>query len=79
MRIETIWAYITENELGDEGLCGFQDPNTQQWLPMVAADETRLRLLKPFAHQIAVITKRKVKLVKFYNREDCEEICDKES
>ncbi len=72
--ITEVWAYISEDEKGEEGICGFQDPYTKQWVPMIASDKTRLETLRPFAHQIAVLTKRKVKLAKFYNREDCGEI-----
>jgi hypothetical protein len=73
-KIESIWAYVSEDEKGEEGICGFNDPRTNQWIPMIAADETRLKSLKPFAHQIAIVTKRKVKLVKFSIREDMGEI-----
>jgi len=72
--IESIWAYISEDENGQEGICGFLDPKTNQWLPLIAADGERLAILRPFAHQIAVFTKRKVKLVKFNAREDLGEI-----
>jgi hypothetical protein len=74
MKIASIWAYVSENEKGEEGICGFNDPRTSQWVPMIAADEERLKSLKPFAHQIAVITKKKVKLVKFQTREDVGEV-----
>lgn len=73
-KIKEIWAYVSEDEKGEEGICGFNDPRTNQWVPMIAADEERLKSLKPFAHQISVVTKRKVKLVKFHNREDVGEI-----
>jgi len=69
-KIETLWAYVSENEKDDEGICGYQDPRTQQWLPLIAADKERLQLLRPFAHQIAKVTKKKIKLVKFHSRED---------
>ena len=74
MQIMSIWAYVSENEEGVEGICGFNDPRTGQWVPMIAADEERLKSLKPFAHQIAVVTKKKVKLVKFHKREDVGEV-----
>jgi hypothetical protein len=74
MKIQSIWAYVSVNEKGEEGVCGFNDPRTNQWLPMIAADEERLKCLKPFAHQIAVVTKQKVKLVKFHTREDVEDL-----
>lgn len=69
IKINHLWAYISEDASG-EGLCGFQDPNTGNWLPMVAADEARLNNLRPFAKQIEKVTKRKVKIVKFTQRED---------
>ncbi len=69
-KIETLWAYVSENDKNEEGLCGYQDPRTGQWLPMVAGDKTHLIALRPFADQIAKLTKKKVKLVKFTTRED---------
>lgn len=74
MGLNEIWAYISEDEAGNEGLCGFQDPNTKLWVPMIAADEVRMQSLKPFAHQVAVVTNRKVKLVKFHNKEELDTI-----
>jgi hypothetical protein len=74
MKIQSIWAYVSVNENGEEGICGFNDPRTQQWLPMIAADEERLKSLKPFAHQIALVTKQQVKLVKFHTREDFDNV-----
>jgi hypothetical protein len=43
-------------------------------MPMVAADEARMKSLKPFAHQVALVTKRKVRLVKFHNKEEIDTI-----
>jgi hypothetical protein len=74
LKINEIWAYVSEDAEGNEGICGFNDPRTNQWIPMIAADVERLKSLKPFAHQISVVTKCKVKLVKFHNREDVGEI-----
>lgn len=74
MEIQSIWAYVSVNENGEEGICGFNDPRTKQWVPMIAADEERLKSLKPFAHQIAVFTKQKVKIVKFNTRETVGEV-----
>lgn len=69
-KIESLWAYVSENDVGDEGLCGYKDPRTGNWLPMVAGNHKHLQALKPFADQIAKLTKKKVKLVKFTMRED---------
>lgn len=74
MEIKSIWAYVSVDENGEEGICGFNDPRTKQWMPMIAGDEYRLKSLRPFAHQIASVTKRKVKIVRFTNREDIGEV-----
>lgn len=72
-KIEYIWAYISENENG-EGLCGWLDQNTKEWLPMIAPDEDRLKSLRPLAELIAKQTKRSIKIIKLGVREDVETI-----
>jgi hypothetical protein len=72
--INEVWAYVSKNDGGDEGICGFQDPRTKQWLPMIAGDKERLQVLRPFAHQIAKVTNKKVTLVRLSVREDLETI-----
>lgn len=74
MKLESVWAYMSEDDTGKEGICGYNDPRTNIWIPMLAADEERLKSLRPFAHQIASVTRKKVKLVKFTSREDLGEI-----
>jgi len=73
-KINEVWAYISQDDSGNEGICGFNDPRTNQWVPMICADEERLKSLRPFAHQISVVTKQKVKIVKFHTREDVGEL-----
>lgn len=72
--IDAVWAYVSKNDDNEEGICGFQDPRTKQWLPMIAGDKERLQVLRPFAHQIAKVTNKKLTLVKLSVREDLETI-----
>lgn len=70
--IEKIYCFISKDEDGDEGVCGFK--TAVGWMPMVAADRERLNLLTPIAKQIAQATKRPVELVEFSVRRSAEVI-----
>ena len=74
MKINEVWAYVSEDEKGNEGICGWLDEKTKQWLPMVCADKDRLESLRVLAIMIAKQTNKKIKIVKFSTREDVEEI-----
>jgi hypothetical protein len=74
VKLEYIWAYVSEDDKGDEGLCGWLDERTKQYLPMIAPDKERLASLRPLAEIIAKQTNKKVKVLKFSVREDVEEI-----
>lgn len=73
LHIDSLHAFITTDENGDEGLCGAYSSSHQSWIPMVAADEQRIISLIPVAKQIEKQTGRKVKLVHFTNRQDVDE------
>ena len=68
-RIEHVWAWITSDEYG-EGVCGFLDQRHNQWIPLIAADQARLKSLRQYAIEIAQTSGRTVKLVKFTVREE---------
>lgn len=75
-RIDDCWMYISEDTKG-EGVCGMMTSavtGTPIFMPLVAADEERLRALKPMAEQIAKETGKKIKLIKLSTREDIEDI-----
>lgn len=72
--IDSIYAFISEDENG-EGVCAASN-GTALIMPLIAADERRLELLKPIAQELARHTKKKIKLVKFSVREDLETIGD---
>lgn len=72
-RIETIWAYLSVDE-GGEGVCAAPLEPGMLSVPLLAADETRLEKIRPFALAIAKLTGRPVRLAKFTVREDIEVI-----
>lgn len=72
-KIKTISAYVSTDKDGTEGVIGSMAPDGQ-WLPFVCADEDRANSLKPLAKEIAKASGKKVKLVRFSQREDLEEI-----
>lgn len=70
-KIEHLWAFVSVDPTdGNEGVVTCQ--LNGMLLPMIAADEDRLRLLKPMAEGAAVWTTNPIKLVKFTVREEVE-------
>lgn len=68
-KIESLWAYISIDQAdGDEGVLGIH--TTRGWMPLVAADKTRLDDLRPFAEEITRQTGVPVQLVQFTTRID---------
>ena len=64
-RIEELYAYIAHEpgDPDDEGVTAFKLEGV--WLPMVGADEARMKSLKGQAQMIANSTGHKITLVKF--------------
>ena len=64
-RIDELYAYIAHEsgDPDDEGITAFKIEGT--WMPMVGADEARVKSLKGKAQEIANITGQKITLVKF--------------
>lgn len=71
-RIDRIWAFLSVGADNEEGVVGFLDRRTGQWMPMVAADEKRLRALQELAQYTAETSGRAVRLVRFDVRTDVE-------
>jgi hypothetical protein len=69
-RIADLHAFLAvDRSDGDEGIMAIGQPA----IPMIAADKTRLDLLRPYAEQIAKAGGFRVKLVRFTARIDVEE------
>ncbi|MHC2583640.1 hypothetical protein ACVI1J_004143 [Bradyrhizobium diazoefficiens] len=72
-RIDAVWAFISMDE-GGEGLCAGPLMGPGSLVPLIAADEVRLKLLLPWARGIAQASGKAIKLVKLSHREDIMEI-----
>ena len=71
-QIETIWAVVSHDETG-EGLCGALIDG--RWTSLTVADERLVSsALIPLARQVARMTGKSLRLVKFTTREDIKEI-----
>lgn len=72
-KIEAVHAFVAVGPDGEEGIIGMMMPDGG-WMPMIAADRTRLEQLLPAAREQAVALERqtghKVKLVRFTTREE---------
>lgn len=67
LKIKEYYAYIATDENGNEGLPAADIGGIR--CPLVGADMLRMEQLKPYAKDVAEITGRGVKLVKFSKRE----------
>lgn len=75
-KIEVMYAYIghEKGDPEDEGVTAFLFSVMSQWMPMVGADEERMRSLRSMAQKIANTSGQRIKLVKFSVRTDLETI-----
>jgi hypothetical protein len=72
-KIKTIHAFIATEDDGTEGVIGQLMPDGV-FMPFVCADAERVKLLRPFAAEIARMSNKPVKLARFSVREDLEDI-----
>ncbi len=69
-RIDALWAFVSVDEDGNEGLCAMSLPGWPGPMPLIAADEARLRSLIPMAERLAAATKTRIRLIKLTTREE---------
>lgn len=69
-RIATLWAWVTVGDHDEEGVCAMMTPSGP--MPLIGADEVRLRELRPWAEMVASVSKRPVRLVRFDARTEVE-------
>lgn len=70
-KIQNLHAIVCTEKDGTEGVMAFHDGNG--WMPMVAADEVRLKLILPLAQGMAKAHGIEFRVVKFDNRVDVTE------
>jgi hypothetical protein len=73
LRIDEIYLFVSSDETG-EGVCAGPLFGPGTVVPLIAADEARLKSLIPVARQIAKASGKKVKLLKFTTRSEIMEI-----
>ena len=66
--IEKITAFVSDAPDGDEGIIGFKSGNSI--LPMIGADQTRVREYYLMAKEISVLYGRPFKVIQFTQRTD---------
>lgn len=72
-KIKEMFAFVSEDSgPEDEGIVAMSMGEVM--MPLVGADIARAESLKPVARQIALLTRKKVKLLRFSTREDLGEI-----
>jgi hypothetical protein len=71
-RIETICAWIATEPHGGEGVCSVQAGDTH--LPMIGADGERIESLRRYAERVRRMTGYPVRLVRFTQRVEIEEL-----
>lgn len=66
LRITEIYAFISKDKEGHEGIMGFNSPNG--WMPMIGADIERVDQLVPIADKIAGMSGQKYEIRYFTQR-----------
>lgn len=74
MQITELWAIVSQNDDGVEGLCAFYSETQGGHVPMIAADRARLESLLPMAEMLVESHKRPLRLIRLHQRETVQEI-----
>lgn len=72
-RIQSLWAYLAVHADNDEGVIATLGPSGV-WIPMIGADQARLRSLEPVVREMVAQSKMPVVLAQFAQRTDLETI-----
>lgn len=74
-QIDSIWAFVSVDPRdGNEGVIAAPLMGPDSLVPLIAADEARLRDLWPWARKIAKQAQIPVRLVRFHHREVVDDI-----
>lgn len=77
-RIEKIWAFLSRDRYGNEGLCA-APMGSIPFMPLIASDEERLKQITPIAEKLAAVADMTIVLVEFTTRTELREIKGKSS
>jgi hypothetical protein len=67
LRIDQVWIFISVDATG-EGVCAAPLMGSGSLVPLIAADEARLKSLIPIARQLARDSGKQIKLIKLSQR-----------
>lgn len=74
LKIDAVWMVVSVDDDGNEGVCAAPLSNDGQLMPLIAADEDRLKSIIPIAEHMAKLIKfRTLKLIKLTTREEVRE------
>lgn len=71
-RIDSLYAYLSVDEDGNEGLCAFT--TNGMTIPLIASDEVRLKEIGKIAEYLAANNDKRIKLVQFTMRTELREV-----
>lgn len=69
-KIKDLWAYISIAEDGEEGICAVMLED--KWMPMVMANQERIKSMRTIAEKMAKESGKTIKFVRFSTRTDLE-------
>lgn len=72
LRIDEMFAFISKDENGNEGVCAFKSP--MGWMPMVGADQKRADQLMAVAKDLVAETGKEIIFCKFSSRTEIQRI-----
>lgn len=69
LRIDEVYVFVSIDETG-EGVCAAPIMGAGSLVPLIAADEARMKSLIPWAQKIARLSGKQVKLIKLSQRSE---------
>jgi hypothetical protein len=72
LHIDQIFAFIVRDKDGTEGVCGWLNPATGLWVPLIGADLARVEAVRPIAADLAKALKTPITLAFFSTRHNIE-------
>ena len=74
LRIDAIWAFVSVDEDGNEGVIAASLPGLPGLTPLIAADERRLASIRTIAQMVVDTFGKPARLIKMTSREVLETI-----
>lgn len=69
LRIDQVWVFVSLDEDGNEGVCAASLPGLGV-VPLIAADEDRLKSLTGLAHEVSQLSGKTIRLIRLCTREE---------